>query len=454
MAEDDIESYWEEIRPRRVPEPPRDMSQYAKQVRERSELTDAERDLTDLWERPPPLTTPNPPVVLVGPQRTPEQVAAWQQALEDTQQVLRRREEGLQAGVERGLALAPIRQALITELGREPTLQETQDAYNTLQQYATVPETQEELEAEVHRGDRVPERDRRRIEYARLAFEEGLPGSPDQAMIEIPQGLRSVNQRLQEVLGRDPNMREVLAGIQRERELDRPLSVTEINDLLRELSDLELREHSSSSERFLAVICRRLFQELGRSPTSNELREAFLAQGGTAEQMMEGIRQALRNRSASSPTEPADPSVLGRQPLASYFPSWTAPGSSEFFDRQAEYNRLAVAAGLPEGSITVERADPDLVRIAEQVRNIFQNGHYDPLSHSAPPRAADPDYNTRDGNALSNLTDALGALGFPPESISIERSIEGGTSLTIHMPMSMQTQLTGPGHSSVTFTLG
>jgi hypothetical protein len=78
--------------------------------------------------------------------------------------------------------------------------------------------------------------------------------------------------------------------------------------------------------------------------------------------MMEGVRQALRNRSASSPT---DPSVPGRQPIASYFPSWAAPGSSEFFDRQAEYNQLVAAAGLPEGSITVERGDPDLGRLGE-----------------------------------------------------------------------------------------
>ena len=40
---DDIDSYWEGIRPPREPAP-RDMSRYAKQVRGNSELTDAEWD--------------------------------------------------------------------------------------------------------------------------------------------------------------------------------------------------------------------------------------------------------------------------------------------------------------------------------------------------------------------------------------------------------------------------
>jgi hypothetical protein len=202
-----------------------------------------------------------------------------------------------------------------------------------------------------------------------LAFEEGLPEGPDQDMIEIPQGLRSVNQRLQEVLGRDPNMREVLAGIQRERELDRPLSVTEINDLLRELSDLELRDRlrnvtfEQNSEYFPGVPP----EQQHLAPTIAEARA--LVHGGFF----------------TRPTEPAEPVTI--------------PSSR-----------------TPMGGVSLD------------------------------------DYNNN--HPLSRLNEDLTALGFPPESISIERSIEGGTSLTIHMPMTMQTQLTGPGHSSVTFILG
>lgn len=54
-----------------------------------------------------------------------EGIRPREQAFEDAQLVLRNREEGLQESAERGRALAPIRQALITELGHEPTRQET-----------------------------------------------------------------------------------------------------------------------------------------------------------------------------------------------------------------------------------------------------------------------------------------------------------------------------------------
>jgi hypothetical protein len=446
MAEDDIESYWEGIRPVREPEPEprRKVHPHAARFRESFVGTDEQWDLRAI------------DIQRAGRVNDPRSF---------TMDEIRGDCE------ERSLAF--MRHALITELGHEPT---NREVIRTLQQYVTVPETQEELEALVHRGDRVDETPAgglpgTREEWDRLvATLESPTLTPD--LIEIPQGLRSVNQRLQEVLGRDPNMREVLAGIQRERELDRPLSVTEINDLLLELSDLELREQTYSSESsFLTSICQRLFQELGRSPTSDELREAFLAQGGTAEQMMEGVRQALRNRSASSPT---DPSVLERQPIASYFPSWTPPGSSEFFDRQAEYNQLVAAAGLPEGSITVERGDPDLGRLGEleelanRLETVVANQRENLGVFTRPTEPAVPltlpssrtpmggvsldDYNNN--HPLSRLNEDLTALGFPPESISIERSIEGGTSLTIHMPVTMQTQLTGPGHSSVTFSNG
>ena len=55
-------------------------------------------------------------------------------------------------------------------------------------------------------------------------------------------------------------------------------------------------------------------------------------------------------------------------------------------------------------------------------------------------------------NLLARLNENMTALGFPPESITVEHSLEGASSLTIHMPVTQLTQLTGPGHSSVIFT--
>ncbi len=380
MAEDDIESYWEGIRPR---EPAKqDVFQVGVSGRLFASADLSQESLSDLWERPPSFNTPNPPVVREArPQRTPEQIAAWLQASEDAQLILRNREESLQARTEMGRALAPIRQALITELGREPTRREVQDAYNretirTLQQYATVPETQEELEALVHRGDRsdtegvhrigwaeaqvnrlgehlrngpastpfsasdlstqnevlgilreeliaasggVSERDRRRAEYARLAFEEGLPENTTTGDLSdpnrMPQGLRSVNQRLREVLGREPNMREVLAGIQRERELDRPLTDIEINDLLRELSDLELGE----------------LEEL-----ANGLETVVASQRETL-----GV--------FTRPTEPAVPVTLP----SSRTPMGGDPSSSEQMRRLENLQQSLVALGFSSDSISL-----------------------------------------------------------------------------------------------------
>jgi hypothetical protein len=98
-----------------------------------------------------------------------------------------------------------------------------------------------------------------------------------------------------------------------------------------------------------------------------------------------------------------------------------------------------------------------LVPSLEEARELVHGGHFfeRPLAPAEPqpPSTSGEDlvFDSTE-SILSRLTNDLGVLGFPPESISIQRSIEGGTSLTIHMPVTLQTQLTGPGHSSVTFT--
>lgn len=151
----------------------------------------------------------------------------------------------------------------------------------------------------------------------------------------------------------------------------------------------------------------------------------------------EEARQVFRNRDealqegaergmALAPIRQALIVELGREPTR-----------QEIIQRQREeYARLARGRGLPEGSTTVELADPD--------------PNFDRLFSHSPPAAPHEDRLTE--SILSRLTNDLGALGFPPESISIDRSIEGSQSLTIHMPMTQLTQLTGPGHSSVIFT--
>lgn len=366
MAEDtDIESYWEWIRPSRepVPEPRRQVHQHAARFRESFKGTDEEwdrralelqaggllhdprsftmdeiredceerarllhewgsaEDLSNLWERPPPLTTPNPPVVLVGPQRTPEQIEAWNRSEEEARQRIRSRDEALREGAERGRALAPIRQALIVELGREPTRQEIQDAWQTLRHNETMTETrdrlraQEELEAAVHRGDRT--------EWAQLVsrhFSNTVPSW----MLEAERDL------LQRRLGREPTL-------------------DELNQVLTE-AEIRLRENQTDSN------------------------------------------------------------------------DWP-PGVPE------EQRHLAP---------TLEEA------------RAFVHGDF--LSPPSPPAASHEEFSvTR--SILTRIADDLGALGFLPESITIERSIEGAAqSLTIHMPMTQLTQLTGPGHSSVIFT--
>ena len=134
--------------------------------------------------------------------------------------------------------------------------------------------------------------------------------------------------------------------------------------------------------------------------------------------------------------------------------------SQELQRRREEYARLAREAGLPEGSITVERAYPDLVNfldgvppeqrllVASLAAGELARGGFTRPSAPAVPSVT----RSNEENILTRLTNDLGALGFPPESISLERSVNGGTSLTINMPVTLQTQLTGPGHSSVTFT--
>jgi hypothetical protein len=116
MAEDDIESYWEEIRPVREPEPEprRTIHQHAARFRESFVGTDEQWDLRAI------------DIQRAGRVNDPRSF---------TMDEIRGDCE------ERSLAF--MSHALITELGHEPT---NREVIRTLQQYVTVPETQEELE--------------------------------------------------------------------------------------------------------------------------------------------------------------------------------------------------------------------------------------------------------------------------------------------------------------------
>jgi hypothetical protein len=171
--------------------------------------------------------------------------------------------------------------------------------------------------------------------------------------------------------------------------------------------------------------------------------------------------------------------------------------SEELQRRREEYARLAQAAGLPEGSITVDRADPDLIDridrfqlatipegMIESVRQNLQRDlghnpdqdelrralmeseerryvahlleqHPGPFVRPSAPAVPSPlrYEGSQEETILTRLTNDLGALGFHPESISLERSIDGGTSLTFHMSPSYELETdSGPDEVSVTFS--
>lgn len=225
---------------------------------------------------------------------------------------------------------------------------------------------------------------------------------------------------------------------------------------LREQLPLEDRRETQSTnyepEPSLLTLLQDLRTELDREPSNRELRNAYLAEGGSADTFNREIRRI-------------------RLPV----------------DTQAEYDRLATAAGLPPGSITVGRVTPDEIdRIFSDPttlytertltesplevihRNLLERLGREPTvgelsdeynagqmimgpnesiedftnrisrvrgSYSFTPRG---DNNQSEGNPLSRLNDALAALGFPPSNISIESSQTESTRLTISMSPSIE----------------
>jgi hypothetical protein len=223
-----------------------------------------------------------------------------------------------------------------------------------------------------------------------------------------------------------------------------------VQDLIRELPSIE-------------TVRQALLIELDREPSFLELATSFARVGGSFRQLDREIQQ-LRQR---IPTPE---------------------------NRQAEYDRLATAAGLPSGSVTVERGNHDLMeRIFSDPINpigvpsmglpgtqaewataagLEPTGHPTdvmgrmlPSSNESPDQFIDRVTATLEGraspyarqtlanNAISNLTNALIALGFPPVSISVEAPTDGSSSLTLHMPPSVEFETdSGPDEVSVTFS--
>lgn len=271
-------------------------------------------------------------------------------------QAFRNRDEALLEEFERGWEEAS-RQAILAELGREPTMQ---DVYNR--------QAQEELEAAMHRGDR-PE--------TRAGGFHGTAAEWARYFVRtVPRGVIDHERNLlQRRLGREPTLGE-LNQVLLEAEVRRRESPTlNMQPSQRELVDLSTAVDEESRRRAVSQLNRR------------RAMYAQIARESTVEQVDS---------------------------------DWT-PGVP------AEQRHLAP---------TLEEA------------RAFVHGDF--LSPS-PPAASHEEVNLTE-SILSRITHDLGALGFPPESISIERSIEGGSSLTIHIPESMITQLTGPGYRSVILT--
>ena len=116
--------------------------------------------------------------------------------------------------------------------------------------------------------------------------------------------------------------------------------------------------------------------------------------------------------------------------------------SPEIQRRREEYARLAREMNIPDESLDIGSLTPQEQVIELQNMRVLAHGN----APGAPPEDRLTNF------ILNRITQDLGALGFPPEFITIDRSLEGDTSLTIHMPITQLTQLTGPGHSSVIFT--
>jgi hypothetical protein len=395
MAEDDIESYWEGIRPSREPVL-RDLGDLRKEITsgkdevgvlirvlatqgDRVLIRDALESVIDQTTRrsgyaidqfSDGIAGVNPELLrflvhwycINGPflswGEVPNEIVEALEVNIEARQAFRNRDEALREGAEPGLDLAPIRQALLAELGREPTMQDVYDR-----------QAQEELEAAMHRGDR-PE-----------TPAGGFPGTTAEwaryFVRTVPRWVIDHERNLlQRSLGREPTLEE-------------------LNQVL-----------------LAAEVRRRESPTLNMQPSQRELVDLSTA-----------VDEESRRRAVSQ---------LNR--------------------RRAMYAQIARES-------TVEQVDSDwppgvpaeqrhLAPTLEEARAFV---HGDFLSPS-PPAAPHEEFSvTR--SILTRIADDLGALGFLPESITIERSIEGAAqSLTIHMPVTQLTQLTGPGHSSVIFT--
>ena len=355
-----------------------------------------------------------------------------------------------QAGREEALRI------LREELGREPNVQEINDAYLIHDPMGLLFDQSRQAQ------DR----------------EEGPAAGPDlsleedqmvESLIREAPSIEPVRAQLLESLSREPTFRELAENFVRLggnfQQLDR-----EIHQL-RDRIPLEDRRETQSTnyepEPSLITILQDLRTELDREPSSRELRNAYLAEGGSADIFNREIRRV-------------------RFPV----------------DTQAEYDHLATAAGIPPGSITVGRVTPDEIdRIFSDPttlytertltesplevinRNLLERLGREPTvgelsdeynagqmimgpnesiedftnrvsqvrgSYSFTPRG---DNNQSEGNPLSRLNDALAALGFPPSNISIESSQTEGTRLTINMSPSIEFETdSSPDEVSVTLS--
>jgi len=202
----------------------------------------------------------------------------------------------------------------------------------------------------------------------------------------------------------------------------------------------------------IEVVRQGLYSELGRDPTTDEIITGLIPE------------LVFRGRLLQLYPDPGRDFAPIRQTLSTHL--GREPNIQEIQDA---YNKEAIRTlsqynPVPETQEELEALRPE-TPAGESLGNRVDPTHADIHQALIDGLGRDPtiqemseaySYLTRGFNLtehlLNRITHDLGALGFPPESITIDRSIEGDAqSLTIHMPRTQQTQLTGPGHSSVTF---
>jgi hypothetical protein len=236
--------------------------------------------------------------------------------------------------------------------------------------------------------------------------------------------------------------------------LDQP-SQQALLDASQEIEENQLAQDLIRELPSIAPVRQALLIELDREPSIRELATSFVRLGGSFRQLDREVQQ-LRQR---IPTPE---------------------------NHQAEYDRLATAAGISPRSVTVERGDPGLIdRIFSDPINLrleettTTSGHnYSSLEepvdehgqtvgipsesiadftervrHAWDPITRELHENPGEPSPLTMLNNALRALGFPPVSINIQASIEGGSRLTLHMPPSIEFETdSDPDEVSVTFS--